>query len=88
MLYLDPADIPGAYEKIAIMYASGDHLLTNESHMLRQARKKAAKIGANGILLQRLTEPGTGDKVARVILGTEADRKGEVIAIFVQPPRG
>lgn len=88
VLYLDAADIPGVYEKIAIMYASGDHLLTNQSRMFRKVRKKASQMGANGLLLQQLKEPNTGDKVARAVLGTEADRKGELIAIYVKPPQG
>lgn len=85
VLYLDEADIPGEYEKVAILYSRADHNLTNENKMLKNARKKAAKIGANGLLLKRLKEPNTGDRVAQVLLGTQADRRGEMVAIYVLP---
>jgi hypothetical protein len=85
VIYLDEADVPGAYEKVAIMYARGDYALTDESQMLKRVRKKAADLGANGVLVQRIQEPKTGEKVAQVFLGTEADRSAELIAIFVLP---
>ncbi len=87
VLYLDEADIPGPYEKVAILYARGDYTLTDEAQMFDKVRKRAAKLGANGVLIQRIKEPNTGDKVARVFLGTEADRRGEMIAIYVIPPQ-
>lgn len=84
-IYLRDDDIPGAYEKIAIIYARGDYALTDEAQMFKSVRKKAAKLGANGVLLQEVSEPGTGAKVANHLLGTGADRKGELVAIYVKP---
>ena len=83
-LYLDEADIPGEYDKIAVIYARGDYAMTNESHMFKKVRKKAAQLGANGVLVQRVKEPNTGEKVANAFLGTGADRRGEMIAIYVR----
>ena len=83
VLYLDEADIPGSYEKVAVLYARGDHAWTDEDQMFGKVRKKAAELGANGVLIQRIKEPTTGDKVARVFLGTDADRRGEMVAIYV-----
>lgn len=85
VIYLDEADIPGKYEKVALMYSEGDHNWTSESDMLKDARKQAGKAGANGVLLQRIKEPGTGAKVAQAMIGTEANRHGEMIAIYVLP---
>lgn len=87
VLYLDEADIPQPFEKVAILYAKGDYTLTDEAQMFNKVRKQAAKLGANGVLIQRIKEPSTGDKVARVFLGTEADRRGEMIAVYVIPAR-
>ena len=56
--------------------------------LFKKARKKAAKIGANGLLVQRIKEPNTGDKVAHALIGTEAKRRGEMVAIYVKRPRG
>jgi hypothetical protein len=46
-------------------------------------RKKAAELGANGVLLQQVVEPTKGAKVANAFLGTSANRKGESVAIYV-----
>ena len=87
VLYLDEDDIPGSYEKVAVLYAKGDYVWTDESQMFKKVRKKAAGLGANGVLIQRIKEPNTGDKVAKVFLGIEANRKGEMIAIHVYPAK-
>lgn len=85
VIYLDEADIPGPYEKVAVIYARGDYAMTDESLMFKTVRKKAAKLGANGVLLREITEPSTGAKVAQVLLDTDASRKSELIAIYVLP---
>ena len=82
-IYLSEEDIPGDYEKVAIIYAKGDYASTDEAMMFKSVRKKAAKLGANGVLLQGVTEPSTGAKVAQAFLGTGANRRGELVAIFV-----
>ncbi|HUF08238.1 MAG TPA: hypothetical protein VMO47_02880 [Rhodothermales bacterium] len=53
--------------------------------MLENARKKAGKLGVNGLLVRRMKEPGTGAKVAQAIVGTELNRRGELVAIWVIP---
>ena len=85
-IYLREADIPSEYEKVAIIYAKGDYATTDEAQMLKAVRKKAAKLGANGVLLEEVTEPSTGAKVANHFLGTGANRKGELVAIYVKRP--
>lgn len=84
-IYLREADVPGEYEKVAIIYAKGDYATTDEAQMFKAVRKKAAKLGANGVLLEEVTEPSTGAKVANHFLGTGANRKGELVAIYVRP---
>lgn len=86
VIYLQEDDIPRSFEKIAVIYARGDYSLTDEAHMIKKVRRKAAKLGANGVLLHEIKEPSTGAKVAKAILHTEANRKGEMIAIYVTPP--
>jgi hypothetical protein len=83
VIYLEEKDVPGDFEKIAIIHTEGDYEMTSEKQMLEAARRRAAKVGANGILIQRLKDPSTGAKVAQAIFGTEANRKGEMIAIRV-----
>ena len=83
-VYLDEKDIPGEYEKIALLHTKGNYQWTNESGMMKDAKKKAAKLGANGILLKEIKEPGGTSKVLNSLFHTSADRKSEVIAIRVK----
>lgn len=82
-IYLDEEDIPGEYEKMALINARGDYSTTDERAMFKAVRKRAAKLGANGVLVRRVKEPGTGEKVAHHFLGIGADRQGEMILIRV-----
>jgi hypothetical protein len=40
-------------------------------------------MGANAVILESLSEPGTGAKVAATLFGTSAQRKGRALAVFV-----
>ena len=82
-IYLIEDDVPGDYEKLAIINLKGDYNTTDEEMMYKKARKEAAKYGANGILVYQVEDPGTGAKVADALLGTGATRKGRMIAIRV-----
>lgn len=51
--------------------------------MMKSMRKKAADVGANGIIMGDINEPGAGAKVVGAFLGTGTERKGKSVAIFV-----
>ena len=52
--------------------------------MWNSMRKKAGKLGANAIILDAMSEPSAGAKVASMIFGVGgAQRKGKAIAIYV-----
>ena len=53
--------------------------------MFASMKKKAAEIGANGVILDAVSEPSAGAKVAAAIFGVSAQRKGKAIAIYVIP---
>jgi hypothetical protein len=69
------------YERVALIYASGSAEYTSESGMVKKLRREAAKLGANGIVLNPIREPGAGAKVVGAIFGIGTQRKGEVVAI-------
>lgn len=71
------------YTRVAIIEASGSGEYTSQSGMLQAIRKKAASLGANGVLLPQINEPGAGAKVAAAIFGTGTQRKGSAVAVFV-----
>lgn len=82
-IYLSEEDIPGEYERIAIINATGDTNYTNQAQLYEAVRKRAASIGANGVLHAVIEEAGTGAQVAAAVLGTTTNRRAEMIAIFV-----
>lgn len=84
-IYRSAAQVPGCYEEVALLTSSGDYQMTNEAKMFDSMRKKAGEVGANGVILGAVSEPGTGAKVAQAFLGTAANRRGKAVAIYVFP---
>lgn len=74
------------YEEVAIINAQGSSGMTNENQMIRAAKKRAAKSGANALVLSRINEPSAGAKVAGAIFGVSPERRGEMIAVYVHEP--
>jgi hypothetical protein len=50
--------------------------------MIDKLRSEAGKLGANAIYLRTVEDPGTGERVASAIFGTEADRDSEALALW------
>jgi hypothetical protein len=84
-IYRTPAQVPGRYEEVALLNSRGDYSVTNEEGMFRSMRKKASQLGANGVILDAVTDPGTAGKLASWFLGVGGDRTGRAIAIYVYP---
>jgi hypothetical protein len=82
-IYLTEDDIPGDFERIAILNSKGSTNMTNEQQLMRSVRQEAARIGANGVLYARPTEPSAGVQVAAAIFGVGTNRRSEMVAIFV-----
>ena len=82
-IFLSFEDIPAEYEQIALLNAQGSSGMTNESQMYEAFRKRAAKIGANGVVLGGVNERGAGARIAGAIFGVPTQRRGEAVAIFV-----
>ncbi len=85
-IYRTPDQVPGKYTEVALLNSTGDSNYTTEKGMFKSMRKQAAKVGANGIILDNVKEPGSGAKVAAAIFGVSAQRKGQSIAIVVEKP--
>lgn len=84
-LYRLATQVPGRYEEIALINAASASQYTSEQKMLESMRKKAGSVGANGVILEGISEPGAGAKVAAAVFGTATERKGKAIAIYVFP---
>ena len=87
-LYRTADQVPGNYEEIALLHSKGSWSTTDEPQMYESMRQKAAELGANGVILDAISEPSAGAKVASVFLGVSADRTGKAVAIYVYPPGG
>lgn len=86
VVYRSADQVPGKYEEIALLSSTGNTALTSEKTMWNSMRKEAGKFGANAIILDAMSEPSAGAKVAAAfLLGTGAERKGKAIAIYVLP---
>lgn len=84
-MYRTASQVPGKYQEVALLNSKGESGLTDEAAMFRSMRKKAAELGANAIILDAVSEPSAGAKVASAVFGTGAERKGRAIAIYVFP---
>ena len=81
-MYTSPAKAPAGYVEMALLNSAGSTAFTSEAGMMKSQRQKAADIGATGVILTGIDEPGAGAKVAGAFLGTGTERKGKALAIF------
>jgi len=83
VIYRTAEQVPGAYQEIGLLDSGGESSWTNDARMINAMRHKAAELGATGIILDAMSEPSAEAKVAAAFLGTDAERKGKAIAIYV-----
>lgn len=79
-VYLATDTVPTTCERYALISTEGDADMTNESQMITAAKRRAGKIGANAIQLLATRDPSTGTRIASVVFGTSANRKGQLLA--------
>lgn len=87
-VFLQESDVPGPFTKVALINAEGPTGYTSENGMIQKARKKAAQLGANGLVLNQMQEPSAGSKVAGAIFGVPAQRHGSMVAISFRQAAG
>jgi len=81
-VFLKEADVPGPFEKVALIKAKGPHDWTSERDMVDEVRKAAGKVGANGVILEEIKEPSAAAQIAGAVLDVSVDRTGSVVAIL------
>jgi hypothetical protein len=74
-------EVPGTYTSVGMIFTQAGSNFQNEGMQIDAAKKRAAKMGANGIILEGFTEPGGGTRIASAIFGIPSFRKGRVLAI-------
>ena len=85
VVYRTADQVPGKYEEVALLNASGSSNMTTEKGMFARMKKEAGKLGANGIIMDSMSEPSAGAKIAGAFLGVGVNRKGRSIAIYYMP---
>ncbi len=80
-VFLKEEDVTVKFDKVAAIEAQGDYQFANDEKMIKALKKKAAKLGANAIILGEFKDPSTAGKVANALIGVGGERKGKVIAI-------
>lgn len=78
-------DVPGEFEKVALLYVSGDANTISHRQMIESARKKAGRLGANAIILSDFEDPRFGTRVASVIFDVPIERRTQMVAIRILP---
>ncbi len=82
-IYLTKQDAPVDYIALALLQSSGNDTYTTGAGMINSQRKKAAKLGANGLILSEQKDPDGLTKIAGALFGTSTSRKGNAVAILV-----
>lgn len=82
-VYLTPEDVPEDAVQLALLNSKGDDDWTSESGMIESQRRKAAEVGATGLVLGQRTDASSGAKFAAALFGTSKNRKGNALAVYV-----
>jgi hypothetical protein len=83
-VYRNAEQVPGKYDEVALLTSTQQWGWTfSENRTYDALKKEASKVGANAIILDSITEPSTGAKVAAMLLGAGAERKGKALAVYV-----
>lgn len=73
------------FTEVALIHTQGEASATSDAQMISAARKRAARAGANGLALGEFEAPGAAERIADAVLHTGAKRRGELLAVSVEP---
>ncbi len=82
-IYTSRESLKQPYREIALLEANGDGETTSERVFYESMRKRAAKLGANGLILEPGLEPGPAVKIAATLLDVQYIRYRHAVAILV-----
>lgn len=81
-VFLPTDSVPPNCRALAVINLSGDPYSTSEGQMIRAAKRRAGKIGANAVQLPTMRDPKTGTRIAAAVFGplVGGNRKGNTTA--------
>lgn len=80
-VFMSEADVKVDFDKVAIITAEGNYEVATDEKMINAMKKKAAKYGANAIILGEFKDPSTVEKIADAVVGVGGTKTGKVLAI-------
>jgi hypothetical protein len=85
-VFLNERDVTAEYERIALVTARSGSDWTDETDLIRAMRKRAARLGANAIIIGDIKDPTTLERIAGVLTDYEPQRRGRALAIRLEEP--
>jgi hypothetical protein len=83
-VYNSRADVPYDYYELAWIEASGNSVWTTDNQLQTQIRNGAAKVGANAVIVNPVTQAKSTVKVLGEAIGTgSATAKASALAIYM-----
>jgi hypothetical protein len=83
-VFADSQHVPYDYYEVALITAEGNSVYNGNGDLLKSIRSQAARLGANGVVIDALGATHATVKVVGAALGTnDAERKGRAIAIWM-----
>jgi hypothetical protein len=76
--------VPYDYYEVALITGEGNSVYTGNGDLLKSVRNQAAKLGANGVVIDALGATHATVKIlGAAVGGNDAERKASVIAIWM-----
>ena len=87
-VYNSRADVPYDYYELAWIEATGNSVWTTDNQLQTQIRNGAAKVGANAIIVNPVTQAKSTVKILGEAIGTSsATQKATALAIYMPRDR-
>jgi hypothetical protein len=87
-VYNSRADVPYDYYELAWIEATGNSVWTTDNQLQTQIRNGAAKVGANAIIVNPVTQAKSTVKILGEAIGTSsATQKATALAIYMPGDR-
>jgi hypothetical protein len=83
-IYNSRADVPSSYYELAWIQAEGNSVWTTDSQMRSEMQKRAAEAGANGLIVNDVSQNKTGVNVlGEAVGGKTATARSSGLAIWM-----
>jgi len=82
-LYSSHGEVGAAFQEVAFLDYAEQSRMVNEVLLMNSVRRKAAELGATGVILPAVTDAEAGAQVVAAVLGAGTERSNRSIAVYV-----